>query len=1030
MSRSNRSLAGTWGLPLGIVLILLLSGNAAAYGTPPAPAAGPGSGHLSGVGMIPTALAGPAPITVPLTVSTSSVNLSSLFWGTTVNNEVRMFRGETPAVNATPARVLVWPGAMAGEDYNPLTNIHYNTYNGTPTRALTNESQFVQMCRATHCTAVVQVPAEIDDPAFAAKVVNYTEVNLSFHPAYWMIGNEPELWGHWQVAWKDWPTTYTNGPDPTQFGNEVVAYVKAIRAIDNTTPILGLPASGCTCGYWTFAQWISGVLNVTGPKIQAVAFHEYPAGWLGTGDGSLHDFYGTIQSDAGIPIRMVAARHAVVSSCPKCNVSVWISELGSALSWSAYGQYAFGFSGPLSLASQITQAMDDNLTNVDLFAAELATSNSWFGTAGHARPDYALYTQIFDHLGTQAFQVKLPGLDHTLYATDTLAPNDQGRRDLLVVNDNITHAISFSPQFAGVPVSTAVAAWSWNGSIHYDAGNFTTWVEPYTPNPVPLQYPGGLPGNFTLPPQSMVLFEAYPSGGTYVQVRESGVPSPTAWYASVGARFYTTTADNVSILLPPNSYPVASVGIPLPLNGTERTPSERLGPFAETPLPVSGAYVNTTIRFVDQWRVNVTASPGDGGTIRPAVDWWNASQPLNVTVTPKPGWAFVGWTGWGPGNASGPNRTITVVPTGRLVEKARFVVGDEVVFLESGLPVGTPWSVTVRAFGTNSSTNNLTLYEAPGRYGFTLSSFPGYRNIPENGAFTAAAGGTLVRVRYVPITPPQPTFPVTFRATGLPAGTPVTITVRSSTQSVWGSYYPRFPLINGTYSYDVGFVGGYHANVSLKIFHVAGGPLTITVPFVRTMYPVTWAANGTREGLNWSVQLDGLPMVATASWISAALPNGSYYYAVELPANYSASPRTGDFVVGGAAMRFPLVFQLLEFRASFEATGPAPFGAWSVRLGSTTQNASANRSSFVAPNGTYTFDVHAPTGFFATPSHGNLTIAGLSPPIVIRFDLTSDKPSAALVAALSTGALWASCWIGASIFVGFAALRALRRRNG
>ncbi len=434
-----------------------------------------------------------------LSVGNLVANLSSQFWGATINNEVRVFRGETSSVNATPARVLVWPGAMAGEDYDPLTDTHYDTYSGAPIRALTNESQFVAMCKAVDCTAIVQVPAEIDDPSLAEAIVNYTEVNLSFHPAYWMIGNEPELWGHWQVPWKNWPTTYTNGPDPTQFGDEVLAYVKDIRAVDNTTPILGLPASGCTCGYYTFDQWISGVLKVTGNKIQAVAFHEYPAGWLGTGNGSLQAFYGTIQSSANIPIRMAAARAAVQSACPGCNVSVFISELGSALSWSTYGPYAIGFSGSLSLASQITQAMDVNLTNIDLFAAELATTNSWFDPTGHVRTDYALYTSIFDHLGTQAYPVNFTGLGHSLYGIDTLAPGDSGRQDLLVVNDNISHGITFTPQFAGPSGSLAVAGWSWNGSIHYTRANGTGWVEPYTTTPIPLEFPDGLPGDLHPP---------------------------------------------------------------------------------------------------------------------------------------------------------------------------------------------------------------------------------------------------------------------------------------------------------------------------------------------------------------------------------------------------------------------------------------------------------------------------------------------------------------------------------------------------
>ncbi|MCI4367781.1 MAG: hypothetical protein L3K08_08515, partial [Thermoplasmata archaeon] len=638
MSGSFRRWRDPGWLAIGLVLVMVLAGNATSHPTPSTAPHLLRGGPVRGPFFAPIAPAASLPINTTLTVNASSVNLSNEFWGATVNNEVRMFRGESVAVNATPARVLVWPGAMAGEDYDPFADIHYNTYDGTPTHALTNEAQFVQMCKATNCTAIVQVPAEINDPNFAERIVNYTEVNLSFHPAYWMIGNEPELWGHWKVPWKYWATQYTSGPDPTQFGNEVLNYVKAIRAVDNSTPILGLPASGCTCGSWTFEQWIYGVLKVTGPKIQAVAFHEYPAGWLGTGDGSLQAFYNTIQGAASIPVRMLGARQAVQSACPGCNVSVFISELGSALSWSAYGQYAIGFSGSLSLASQITQAMDDNLTNVDLFAAELATTNSWFNPTGGARADYSLYTQIFDHLGTQSFSVNLTGLGHSLYGIDTLAPNDQGRQDLMVVNDNITHSVAFTPKFAGPAGSAPVEAWGWNGSIHPTHSNATTWVEPYTVNPVATSFPSGLPETYVLPPQSLVLFESYPAGATYVQVAEKGVPSPTAWFASLGSRFYTTTATNLSLLVPPGAYPVGSVGIPLPIAGKELNPDERLGGFDASPLNVSGPYTNTTVDFVDQWRVNATASPVEGGTVLPGVEWRNVSEPLNLTATPSPGY--------------------------------------------------------------------------------------------------------------------------------------------------------------------------------------------------------------------------------------------------------------------------------------------------------------------------------------------------------------------------------------------------------
>ena len=972
----------------------------------------------------------PAPLTGPtnstLTVGNMTATLGPDFFGTTVNNEVHMLRDEANAINATPAHVIVWPGAMAGEDYDPFTETHYNTYDGTPTTALATEAQFVQTCEAIHCTAIIQVPAEIDNASFAEAIVNYTEVNLSFHPAYWMIGNEPELWSHWKVPWSHWGYQYTTGPTPTQFGNEVLAYVRAIRDVDNTTPILGLPASGCTCGSYTFAQWISGVLAVTGDKIQAVAFHEYPAGWLGTGDGSLLDFYVTIQTSVNIPTRMASARAAVQSACAGCNVSVFISELGSALSWSSYGQYAAGFSGSLSLAAQITQAMDVNLTNIDLFAAQLPTSNSWFNQTGYARPDYALYTHILSQLGTQVYPVNLTGLGLSLYGIATNDPSDADRQDLLVVNANITHAVRFTPQFPDLLTTEPVQALYWNGSIHNTHSNDTTWVEPYTPEPIPQWDLGGLPTSYVLPPQSMVLFQMYPGGGTFVNLTAQDVPANVRWYSSVGSHFYATTNATLPLFLSPGTYPVRGVAIPLPIGGKEFNPVERLSPFPASPIAVDGDSVNATVPFATQWRVNVSASPNAEGTAGPDVGWWNQSQPLTATATPAAGYAFTRWSGWGPGSYSGSNRTITLTPTGRINETAHFEVGTPAVFWAVNLPPGASWSVSTRGFTSTTTASTMTIYSPNGTWGFHVSPIPGYRVLPENGSFNPLGPGTFIR--FVKITPPPPEYLVRFETTGLPPTATVNITVRTVT-AVAGALTPEFALINGTYAYQVGYVAGYHAAVPLKLFNVSGASMTVMVPFVPTVYTATWEAAGLWNGTNWSVVVAGAPLFPSSAWASTSLTNGSYSYTVLLPPNFSASPRTGVLVVNGGPPVVQLNFSLLRYLAGFEATGPASTQPWSVRLGDVTLDASANRSAFTMPNGTYTFTVHPPTGYYASPSHGNLTVTGATPFLRLTFFPVSEKPSAALVAALTSGALLVSAWIGLSVVVGFAVVRRVRRRG-
>ncbi|HEY6239026.1 MAG TPA: hypothetical protein VIZ68_07580, partial [Thermoplasmata archaeon] len=526
-----------------------------------------------------------------------------------------------------------------------------------------------------------------------------------------------------------------------------------------------------------------------------------------------------------------------------------------------------------------------------------------------------------------------------------------------------------------------------------------------------------------------VLFEAYPSGGTYVRVLENGVPSPTAWYASVGPQFYTTTANNLSLLLPTGSYPVASVGIPLPIGGKELVPDEQLGPWVASPTYVSGRYTNLTIDFHDQWRVNVTAFPSEGGTVQPQVGWWNDSEPLNLTATAALGYAFQGWSGWGPGSYNGTDRSITVVPTGRLLEKARFGVGTEVILWESGLPTGTPWSVTIRGITSNSTSNLITVYELPGSYGFSVTPILGYRCLPWNGGFLVGEASELVQVQFIALTPPPPSFPVTFRVSGLPASTSMSITVRGQTEHA-GVNDPQFQLLNGSYAYRVGFISGYHANVPGKTFVVRGGPLTIDVPFVQTVYPVTWQAIGTRVWMNWTVWIDGQASAATSAWVSTRLPNGSYPYAVDVPSNYSASPRAGIFRVDGSATQVTLWFTVVQFPLRFDASGLAAHSAWSIRFGNLTQGASTSGSSFYAENGTYTFNVHPPDGYYAVPSHGTVTVAGESPPMKIEFHLSSNRPSAALVAELTAGAISTSIWLGASILVGFVAFRGLRRRGG
>jgi hypothetical protein len=273
---------------------------------------------------------------------------------------------------------------------------------------------------------------------------------------------------------------------------------------------------------------------------------------------------------------------------------------------------------------------------------------------------------------------------------------------------------------------------------------------------------------------------------------------------------------------------------------------------------------------------------------------------------------------------------------------------------------------------------------------------------------------------------------VMFRLSGLPVSTPVSITVRGVTETtVMGDPgpLPDFQLIPGSYGYHVGYVAGYHLEVAEQTFAVHGAPLTIDLPFVPTVYSVTWQAQGTRSGVNWSVVVNGQSIAAPSAWLSAALTNGSYGYTVELPPNFTATPRTGVLEVNGSSRTVTLWFTPVTFPMQFVGSGLSASTAWSVRFGNLTQGAASGGSSFMAANGTYTFDVHPPPGYYAVPSHGTVAVTGPMPPIEIQFLPVSNQPSAALVAALTSGALSTAMWIGVSMYGGFLLLRRLRRRR-
>ena len=175
--------------------------------------------------------------------------------------------------------------------------------------------------------------------------------------------------------------------------------------------------------------------------------------------------------------------------------------------------------------------------------------------------------------------------------------------------------------------------------------------------------------------------------------------------------------------------------------------------------------------------------------------------PQGIVYDPSNGYLYVVNLGSG---------TVSVIAT--TSEIAEYPV----TFIESGLPSGTTWSVTINGNTETSTTNEITFTLPPGTYTYTIGSVPGYTASPSSGMITVTSSGITQTITFTPIT-----YTVTFVESGLPSGASWSVTVNGVTETSTTSEI-TFTLPSGTYTYTIGSVPGYTASPSSGVITVSG----------------------------------------------------------------------------------------------------------------------------------------------------------------------------------------------------------------
>jgi hypothetical protein len=335
---------------------------------------------------------------------------------------------------------------------------------------------------------------------------------------------------------------------------------------------------------------------------------------------------------------------------------------------------------------------------------------------------------------------------------------------------------------------------------------------------------------------------------------------------------------------------------------------------------------------------------------------WNGSTGSNVNFTvPNGNYSYAignvtnGSRLYVPTPASG---NVTVNGSSATVDVTfSFVPLYTVSFVESGLPAGTNWSVslwnnTTGWFSNSSSNTTLNVTVPNGVYNFSVGNVSNCTRVfvpsPANGTVTVLGANVTVDVTFATV----PVFTVTFSETGLPPGTFWEASLWDNTSGwFWnGSANAtlNFTVPNGVYNFTIGSAANgsafYVPTPASGTVTVDGTGVTVSIVFVAVpLYAVTFNESGLPNGTAWFVVLSNGSFgwtfnVSANSTVGFLLPNGSYQFEVGFAWNstgwFVPSPAYGTVNVSGANVSIAVTFAAgngpcPQGSSNAEAAGPA-----------------------------------------------------------------------------------------------------------
>lgn len=303
-------------------------------------------------------------------------------------------------------------------------------------------------------------------------------------------------------------------------------------------------------------------------------------------------------------------------------------------------------------------------------------------------------------------------------------------------------------------------------------------------------------------------------------------------------------------------------------------------------------------------------------------------------------------------------------------------------FCESGLPTGTPWSVTIgTGLPTYSFTQTITLMESPGAYAYTIGTIAGWRIGNSSGSVTVASGPSSVQLPWAAVT-----FPVNFSESGLPNGTRWSVWLGDQWFDSNSSYFTVYEP-NGTYNYTFGIVGGWTTTPRTGWVYVDVTPVQVTTTWTQVTYSVQFHETGLPARTPWSVNVSGTAGYSTTTTLFVQEPNGTYLYTVGSVPGYTPNTYGGEVVVRNTVAYVPLTWtkNASVYSVRFNETGLGAGTVWNVSLNGTVQRTNTSAITFYVGNGTLNYSLGEGAGWAPSSYLGSVTVTGAPATVNISY---------------------------------------------